>query len=305
VLLVGLAAVVVVSLPFGGAWLWKMSRKPGGGPLSAAPLPTVVAPRPKAALTDEEAYAELEMKLVLEPCDEAAFLGLLSLQHKAGRFQEELAKIEEHLEGTCASPFEVHLRRLEVLRALSSSASPSRLGDAVADWHEWAGFASTAEHHGRPEEGLMAWEQLVALMPHGYGEHLADMKERLGRPCEALLPLLASVYDPREQGESADTRATRARAHRLESLEACAPYATSGHAKIGEVAEVTINGRGPGRFIRHMEWLTTLVTRAFAERVGLELGPTKQFVHSPDGIKVASLARAEAGCDRRWASFRD
>jgi hypothetical protein len=287
-LLVSPVVVLGFGVALGGTELRTMFRKPPDAPAQSAE-PT----RREAPTGAETTIAEREMKLAMDPCNEADFLALLAAMHEAWQFEAELARIEEHLTGECANPFEVHLRKLDALRAFPRGGSGmSRPLDEVADWHTWTSYASSAGSHGRLEEERADWEQTVALYPNigSINEGLADLEEKLGRPCEAILPLLAMV---RDKGPSPDALRVKARAMRLLSSDACRPYAVSGHAKVGEVAEVMVNGRGPGRFMRHMEWLQTLVSRPFAERVGLEPSSTRRFVHSPDGIKVASLVRAD------------
>jgi aspartyl protease family protein len=132
---------------------------------------------------------------------------------------------------------------------------------------------NTLEDKGDVEAAAKDYEQAHALMPRGVQPpfHLANIYQRLGRPCDGITPLETfSFYYP-DNSENA--------ARLLDQLyrnAQCSNMQGSGKAKIrikeggnAIAAEATVNNSMTGRFLIDTGASTVVLSRAFADQAGV------------------------------------
>ncbi len=154
--------------------------------------------------------------------------------------------------------------------AITSANKLIELYPINADMHWMRG--NTYEEKGDIGLALPDYEQALALMPSGIQPpfHLANIYQRLGRPCDGIAPLEQFVFYHPNNAEAAS--------HQLQALyqtPQCATFHGVGSAKIqfrrgsASIRSHAVVNNQKGSFIIDTGATTVVLSRAFADRAGI------------------------------------
>ena len=163
-----------------------------------------------------------------------------------------------------------------------------------ADYRSWRGI--TYEKKGDLAKAAEDYQQALILRP-GLTDvplNLADAYEKLGRPCDAILPLAQVVV---QHPTVSNIGALQARVEALSTLPQCAWAAGEGHARIKinpgsqvMMVKVRVNDRQTGDFV--VDTGATLVTlsRRFADRLQIATtGGPSLLAQTANGVTSGAL----------------
>ena len=228
----------------------------------------------------------LENELAKEPCDRPKMHELGTRLLQRGENRAAITRVNAFFRQCGDDP---SMRRLLMLahERLSewdlAAAEATQLVDAEpysADYRAWRGLVY--EQKGDWEHAAEDFRQALALQPRlsDVPLNLAAAYERLGRPCEAAFPLEQLMYHYPER----PMPGLRARVAELSARGGCASTA----AKTAKVrydrtarsirARVRVNERATGAFLVDTGASYVTLSRAFADRMGLDLSTSSSVL---------------------------
>ena len=230
----------------------------------------------------DERIDKLRASLTQEPCDRSTIVELGEGLMRVGEPREALERSRTFF-GRCGA----YPRLLWVTYSANERLGkwPDAIDDATKliesdpgskDYWCWRGLIE--EHHGVPEEAARDYRQAIAIEPalSGIPINLADLYERLGRPCDAIEPLEQLVhYHP------SSSMQLHARIERLSALPACKALSGTGEA-----------------LIRFPPGSTVVVTRAKVNDVPGKLAVDTGATYVSLGPRLAKQAKIDS---RDWA----
>jgi aspartyl protease family protein len=163
-----------------------------------------------------------------------------------------------------------------------------------ADYRGWRGLAY--EQKGDFLRAAEDYQQAMLLRP-GLVDlpiNLANAYEKLGRPCDAVLPLAQAVF---QRPHAPNAPGVQARIAQLASSPACAWTVGEGQAKVKTkpgadvvVVTVRINSRETGEFIVDTGATLVVLSRTFAERAGISTrGAPSLLAQTANGVTSGAL----------------
>jgi aspartyl protease family protein len=289
---IGLGALGV-ALVVGGAFYWKHLERRAEAEKAA-----------KAALPDYGEHAEkiesLTQHLGREPCDRKAILTLSEHLMRAGDARGTLRRASAFL-GTCGEYPRLRWLTYAANKQLSqwdqAAVDATKLIESDpydADFRGWRGMVY--EQKGDLARAADDFRQALILRPRlqDLPLNLANAYEKLGRPCDAILPLVqVAYYHPDVQ----NIGGVHERIARLASSEQCAWAAGEGQARIKMemgadvvLVDVRVNDRESGRFVVDTGATLVVLSKKFAERIALDLKNAPVIVaQTANGIGTGRL----------------
>lgn len=288
--LVGSIAAVLTGLAgiFGLATYWSRPRD------RIEQAGSVDAARPSVSES-----APLRAQLLREPCDRNAMLRLGEAQMREGDARGTVQRASEFFK-TCGDfprlrwlTYAAHKQLSEWEQAASEATKLIASDPYDADYRGWRGLAY--EQKGDFSRAAEDFRQALLLRP-GLVDlplNLANAYEKLGRPCDAVLPLTQAVS---QHPNAQNVAAVQARIAQLASSTQCAWTVGEGHAKVktnpGQVVvvRVRVNSRQTGQFIVDTGATLVVLSRAFAQRSGISTdGAPVLFAQTANGVTSGAL----------------
>jgi clan AA aspartic protease (TIGR02281 family) len=294
-LLVAFGLMVVASV---GVGAWLRARK-------EAPAPPGAAPRAASSL-DYGLYNEpvrvLSGQLEREPCDRQKTLDLAETLQKAGDYRRVLLQADAFF--TRCGPFsrllwvtfEAHRHLSEWDAAIADATKLIEESPSDQDFRYWRG--SIFAEKGHLEQAIQDYQQALEILPSADGVpfELADLYERVGRPCDGLFPIEQFLY---HHPEARDEEAVSARLNRLYARPDCGALAGSGRTVLRFAPSATVirttalvNGQH-GTFVIDTGASLTVLGRAFAEKAGVSPSPATLRMQTGNGVITARLGMLE------------
>jgi aspartyl protease family protein len=163
-----------------------------------------------------------------------------------------------------------------------------------ADYRGWRGV--TYEQMGDFSRAAEDYRQALLLRPRliDIPVNLANAYEKLGRPCEAVLPLAQAVF---QHPNASNAAGVQARIAQLSSSPECSWTVGEGHARIKTdpgtqvvVARVRVNGRETGQFVIDTGATLVVLSRAFADRSRISTsGASVLLTQTANGVTSGPL----------------
>ena len=250
---------------------WRMFRATG----SAVAAPEASAGQPSPAL------AQLLGALAREPCDRRKIIELAELLYRQGDARGAVSRADAFM-AKCGDLPRLRWVTYAAYKQLSewdrAAGEASKLIDSDpydADYRGWRGlvYEQTGDF-GRAAED---YKQALVLRPQlsDLPLNLAKVYEKLGRRCDSIEPLLQLVF---YNSRATNIGAVEARIDALTTSEECSLIAGRGNAQLRlssdqpvMTAPVRINGRFAGNFIVDTGATLVVLSRATAERLGVDL----------------------------------
>ena len=202
---------------YGGCWAIRRPYSDGGI---------------QSAVAEKQADARLEAlraSLAKEPCDRNKIVELGEGLMQAGEPREAIDRSTSFF-GKCGEyprlrwvTYAAHQRLGEWEPAVADASKLIESEPESKDYWWWRGIVY--EKHGELEKAASDYRQSMLIEPAitNIPINLADVYERLGRPCEAIQPLEQLVHEHPKQAGQVD-----ARIRRLSELPACKALAATG-----------------------------------------------------------------------------
>jgi clan AA aspartic protease (TIGR02281 family) len=282
---VGVMAVVAVGV--------GLASRMGHGDASPVPGPAVSS---NAGLPEVPAeFAALDAELKREPCDRPRAYKLVNgLYHgreprlalqRAETFVQKCGEFAELLPVTYAA----HRDLSEWDPALADVSKLIEQRPHDKDYRWWR--AQIYEHKGDLELAARDYDQSIVIEPKisNVPFNLANVYERLGRPCEGIFPLTQFAYFHPEAGEPANKRLSA-----LFANPACAAFVATGRATIPYGAGATavpvrarINGQLDTTFLLDTGASVVVLTEAQARKLSIDSsGWPETAVVTAGGLRV-------------------
>jgi len=164
---------------------------------------------------------ELDSQLAAEPCDRSKIIKLVETYYRAGDYRGVILRAEEFVKRCGKYPrvrwttYEAHKQLSEWREAVADAAALIAEEPYDKDYRWWRGIA--LEQLGELEHAAEDYRQAIALVPNlrSIPINLADVLEKLGRPCEAILPLEQLLH---HYPDTSDAEQLRDRVERLYGL---------------------------------------------------------------------------------------
>lgn len=289
-------AVMALGALGAGAYLASRPEKPSGQ----------VGTGDKAALADAGTgeQAVLSKAVDKEPCDRRKILELTELMLQDGDGRGALQRANAFLKKCGEYPrlrwitYESHMQLSEADLAVVEATKLIESSPYDADYHGWRGLAY--EQKGDWAHAADDYRQALVFKPRlsDLPINLANMFERMGKPCDAIFPLEQVVY---YNPDAQNIDALWARINDLAARGRCGERAGAGRAQIripsGErIVRVSarVEERQNGMFIVDTGASYATLTRAFAERLGLDLGHApKVLLQTANGVQLGSVVTLE------------
>jgi aspartyl protease family protein len=242
----------------------------------------------------------LSGELQKEPCDRRKIVELSEIMLRAGDGRGTLRRADAFFLKCGDHPrlrwvtYEAHKRLGEWDQAAAEATKLIDDNPYDADFRGWRGLAY--EQKGDLEHAAADFQQALALKPQlsDVPVNLAGVYERLGRPCDAILPLEQAIfYHP----EARNIAGIRARVADLEAKGSCAAMAGDGRAQIRyhageEFLRVTVHvdDKESGTFIVDTGASFVTLARPFAGRLGLDLSHSpKVLLRTANGAQTGAV----------------
>jgi aspartyl protease family protein len=242
----------------------------------------------------------LSGELEKEPCDRRKIIELGEIMLRAGDNRGTLRRAEAFFLKCGDFPrlrwltYEAHKQLSEWDQAAAEAGKLVDNNPYDADFRGWRGLAY--EQKGDLEHAAGDFQQALALKPQllDVPINLADVYERMGKPCEAIFPLEQVIFyhpDVRNVG------ALRTRVAALEAKGSCASMAGDGRAEIryhaGEEflrVSARFDDKESGSFVVDTGASFVTLARAFAGRLGLDLSKSpKVLLRGANGVQTGDL----------------
>lgn len=240
-----------------------------------------------------ELVADLESRLDEEPCERRIMKELAETYMRVHKYEKAVARSHEFLAECPAYP---RLRWLTYEANKKMERYDAAADEATAlveqypndkDFRWWRGFVY--EKKGDWQSAARDYRQAIALVPQltSIPFNLANVYREMGEPCRGLFPLEQTLFHHQDAVNAGEIR------RRIDGLYAeggCASWrgrGTMAHASPSEGEQPpdvhARLGEAVGRFSLRTDVSHTLVTRAFAERTGLELEDDRELLVAMDG----------------------
>jgi aspartyl protease family protein len=246
---------------------------------------------------------ELRRRLERQPCDAGAAVQLGDLLIEAGA-SDEVEPMAQAFTARCGRQtqllwkvYEAAKRTGQWTRALAVATELIEHDPADKDYWWWRGVVH--EQLGHDDEALADYKQTIAVQPNidAIPFNVANVYERLKRPCEAALAIEQFLF---WHPEHRDELGIRMRLERLYREGRCGE-SVKGKATIRFppsspviAAEAVVNGR-KGRFLVDTGASVVVLSRAFGARIGLSPSPGGSVqVATANGVITAHLVRLDA-----------
>jgi len=245
----------------------------------------------------------LALQLEKEPCDRPKMLELGEALYQAGDYRRAIDDAGAFIARCGAYPrmlwltYEAHKRLSEWAEAVSDATVLIERDPNDKDFWWWR--AAAFEESGELENAVSDYRQAIAVEPRlsSIPFNLADVLERLGRPCEAIFPIEQYLH---HHPRSREDEAVNSRLARLYGRPTCAQLHGSGRAVIrfppgarAIMARATVDGQA-GNFIVDTGASFVALSRPFAERVGVDLEHAASIlVQTAGGIRKARLTAVD------------
>jgi aspartyl protease family protein len=246
----------------------------------------------------------LSEQLDKEPCDRRKIIELGEAMLRAGDGRGTIKRADAFMAKCGDYPrlrwltYEAHKQVSEWDLAIADASKLIETSPYDADFHGWRGLAY--EQKGDLEHAAEDFRQALVLRPK-LGDlpiNLANVYERLGKPCDAIFPLEQAVY---YHPDATNVGAVRARISDLQAKGGCANMAGEGRAQIktnpGESiirTTVRVEDRENGTFILDTGASYVTLSRAFADKLKLDLGKApKLLLQTANGARTGSMVVLE------------
>ncbi len=303
----GVLVALALAVIGGAGFSFVRSRQP-------APAAAAAPDAPYDYGTGAAEIHRLEGQMAKEPCDWRKIIELGEATLRAGDGRGTIRRAEAFLQACGEYPrlrwltYEAHKQLSEWDQAAAEAGKLIESDPYDADYRGWRGLVN--EQKGDLDHATEDYRQAIELKPR-LGDlpiNLANLYERQGKPCEAILPLSQVVfYHP----EATNLGALRARVEALGARPECAWAAGEGKARIrrrpGEgllMAKVRVNDQVTGTFIVDTGATLVVFSRAFADKLKLDTsgaprllaqtanGPGTGFAVTVDRVEVQGVKAA-------------
>ncbi|MDP3501522.1 MAG: TIGR02281 family clan AA aspartic protease [Myxococcales bacterium] len=280
-----------------GAVSWMGTR-----PRPPPPAPPAPPPPPKYG-SFTAAVEQTRKLLELEPCDRKAVLKLSEALLKGDAPREAIGVVDGFV--TKCGPYErllwdkftAHKRLSENDQAIAVATTLMESDPMDVDYPWWRG--ELLEAQGKVEEAVADYRLSLSLLPRAKSIPfmLTDALFKAGRPCEAIEPmnLFLHFHPDQRQSTAAETRLSKLAEAKCEMTtgEGRAVF----HAPVGASAfrgQVKVNGKATGTFIIDTGASSVVLSRSFADKLGLDGSFRQVRVRTAGGVKVAKLTSLDA-----------
>jgi len=280
---VGALAVVALGV---GSWL---ARGSGTGPTLAGQGPAGSSSGDAPQVPTQ--FAALDSELAREPCDrQRAYKLIDGLYHareprltllRAEAFVRQCGDFTELLPLTYAA----HRDLSEWDPAIADVSKLIELQPHEKDYRWWRG--QLYEHKGQLERAARDYDQSIVVEPKitNIPFNLANVYERLGRPCDGIFPLTQFAYFYPGAADLANKRLSA-----LYANPACSAFVGTGQATIPFTAgaaavpvHVRINGQVDATFLLDTGASVVVLTEALARKLSLDPSAWPETVVSTAG----------------------
>jgi aspartyl protease family protein len=291
------AAIALLAAASAGAWF---VRGRGGGPTPDR----AVDAGAETELYDYGAAANevhrLEGQLDKEPCDRRKIIQLGEAMLGAGDGRGTLRRAEAFFQRCGDHPrlrwltYEAHKQLSEWDEAAGEATKLIQSNPYDADFRGWRGLAY--EEKGDLDRASEDYRQALVLKPRfaDLPLNLANIYERQGKPCDAILPLSQVIfYHP----EAANVGALRGRIEEIGALPECASTMGEGRVQIrrrpGEAllfAKVRVNDREGGTFVVDTGATLVVLSQALAKKLEIDTRDAPKLLAQTANGPVTALA---------------
>lgn len=269
--------------------------------------PTLSPGTPSASSSSDygaynEQVRDLSEQLKREPCDRPKTLDLAGILLKVGDYRRVLLQADAFFT-RCGLfsrllwvTFEAH-RHLSEWDAVIADAT-KLIEESPSDQDFWYWRGSIFAENGQLEQAIRDYSQALEILPSAAGLpfKLADLYERVGRPCDGLFPIEQFLY---HQPEARDEQAVSSRLNRLYARPECGALAGSGQTVLRFAPSATaihttalVNGQR-GKFLIDTGASLTVLGRAFAEKAGVSASSETLRMETVNGMITGRLAMLE------------
>jgi clan AA aspartic protease (TIGR02281 family) len=227
---------------------------------------------------DAATITKLQDQLAKEPCDRSKIIELGEALNAAGDYRGAIETSDAFFK-QCGDyerllwvPYHAHKRLSEWPQAAAAATRLIEADPYDKDYRWWRGI--TYENAGDFEKAAADYEQAIALVPklNSIPINLANMYEKLNRPCDAIFPLeQLRFYRP----AAANDERLSLRLDTLYARPECEAMSGEGKAVVKFprgatiiIARAEVNGKA-GRFIVDTGASYVALTPSFAAKAGL------------------------------------
>ncbi|MES1188164.1 MAG: TIGR02281 family clan AA aspartic protease [Myxococcales bacterium] len=246
-----------------------------------------------------ERVTKLCARIQQEPCDRRAILELADAEFQAGDHRGVLFHAAAFFKKCGDFPrlrwitYEAHKQVSEWKQAEADATQLITSNPHDADFRGWRGLVH--EQTGDLEHAAEDYRQAILLRPQlrDLPINLANVYEKQGKPCEAILPLAQLVF---YAGEIQGVAAVRSRILGLEARPECAWSVGEGQASLKRppnenvfLARVSINGAEAGTFVVDTGATLVVLSTQMAEKLHLNLeGAPLLLAQTANGISTGT-----------------
>jgi clan AA aspartic protease (TIGR02281 family) len=229
-----------------------------------------------------ELITKLNARMAREPCDRDGIVELGEALMRAGDARTTIKRSSAFISKCGEHPrlrwltYAAHKQLSEWDGAVTEATKLIEFDPYDADYRGWRGLMY--ERKGDLARAVEDYQQALVLRPRmaDLRLNLADALEKLGRPCEAILPLAqGTFYYP----NATNVESLHARVEHLSSSAHCAWAAGVGEAQIKVkpgshvmMVEARVNNREVGEFVVDTGATLVVLSRDFANRLGIRTG---------------------------------
>jgi clan AA aspartic protease (TIGR02281 family) len=296
-LIIGLigAALLTAGAVAGGIYHRRVTREAA----AADELRKASEPPPFDYGVGTEHVAKLRARVQQEPCDRRAILQLAEAEFQAGDHRAVLFHARGFFKKCGDYPrlrwltYEAHKQVSEWQQAGEEASKLIASNPHDADFRGWRGLVH--EQTGDLEHAAEDYRQALLLRPQlrDLPINLANVYEKQGKPCEAILPLAQLVF---YAGEVQGVAAIRSRILGLESRPECSWSLGEGQAVLKRaptenvfLTRVSINGTDVGTFVVDTGATEVVFSRRVAEKLRLDLNGAPVFLaETANGVSTCS-----------------
>jgi clan AA aspartic protease (TIGR02281 family) len=289
------AVVVAAGAAAGGLYYRKLSREAAA--VEARRLAS--EPPPFDYGVGTEHIGKLRARMQQEPCDRRAILELAEAEFQAGDHRGVLFHAEVFFKKCGDYPrlrwltYEAHKQVSEWKQAGEEATKLIASAPHDADFRGWRGLVH--EQTGDLEHAAEDYRQALLLRPQlrDLPINLANVYEKQGKPCEAILPLAQLVF---YAGEVQGVAAIRSRILGLESRPECSWSLGEGQAVLKRppgantfLTRVSVNGTDVGTFVVDTGATEVVLSRQMAEKLHLDLNGAPVFLaETANGVSTCT-----------------
>ncbi len=293
-LVISLVTLAVVVAGAVGGGLYYRHRARAAEAAEAARRATEPPPFEYGIATEN--IARLRARAKQEPCDRRAALELSEALFRAGDHRGVLFHAEAFFKKCGDNPrlrwvtYEAHKQLSEWTPAADDASKLIASDPHDPDFRAWRGLVY--EHTGQLDRAAEDFRQALWLRPQlrDLPINLANIYEKQGKHCEAILPLAHLVFFA---GNSASISGVRSRILSLEARPECAWSSGEGETKLARElddtvfkAPVTVNGVAAGTFLIDTGASMVVLGRHVAQKLQLDLnGAPVLLFQTANGVR--------------------